>query len=302
MNFSEKLRTLRKQFNFSQETLAEKITVSRQAITKWETGEGLPDIENLMAIAALFSISMDELLSAEKTLRGAKDYSYESVTELDIRGERHFDIRACGTLETLVSVSDNEKLRVRLASNVLKNLESDFKVQIDEHRNRMDVDIHRLDSGARGRGGVREAEAKDALFLHISLPGKYCQEAELALNTDLLRLEGLAFPFELDGKAGKVNLEAVTGKAVLNSGVDMDIYCDKLPAALEINQISAASKVHIPQGETFFTKIKGKSNRIHYAVNGKASEPFETPDAERRIELAGMNTELLIDAYPEAGK
>jgi transcriptional regulator with XRE-family HTH domain len=293
MNFSEKLKTLRKQFKFSQEALAEKINVSRQAITKWETGEGLPDIENIMALAALFSVSMDEMLSDEKALRTAQDYSYESITELDIRGERLFDIHACGALETIVSVSDKEKIRVRLASNVLKNIESDFKVQIDEHGMRMDVDIHRV-------GSVPEADAKGALFLHITLPGKYCKETELAINTDLLRLNGFAFPFELDGKAAKVILESVTGKVALNSVVDMDISCDQLPSALEVNQISASSKVHIRQGEKFFTKTRGKSNHIHYAVNGRSTEPFDTSDAERCIELAGMNAELLIDACREA--
>ena len=54
MNFAEKLKTLRKEKGISQEALAEKINVSRQAITKWETGLGLPDIENLIAISSLF--------------------------------------------------------------------------------------------------------------------------------------------------------------------------------------------------------------------------------------------------------
>lgn len=47
--------------------MAEKIGVSRQAITKWENGTGTPDIANLMAIADLFQISVDELLSNEKS-------------------------------------------------------------------------------------------------------------------------------------------------------------------------------------------------------------------------------------------
>ena len=50
----------------SQEQLAEKLGVSRQAVTKWETDTGIPDIENIMAISALFDISIDELFSNEK--------------------------------------------------------------------------------------------------------------------------------------------------------------------------------------------------------------------------------------------
>ena len=61
MIFAGKLKTLRKQSGMSQEKLAEKLGVSRQAITKWETGSGIPDIENIMAISSLFNISIDEL-------------------------------------------------------------------------------------------------------------------------------------------------------------------------------------------------------------------------------------------------
>ena len=61
MTFAEKLKSIRKQAGMSQEQLAEKLGVSRQAVTKWETDAGIPDIENIMAISALFDISIDEL-------------------------------------------------------------------------------------------------------------------------------------------------------------------------------------------------------------------------------------------------
>ena len=47
MTFAEKLKSLRKQASMSQEQLAEKLGVSRQAVTKWETDTGIPDIENM---------------------------------------------------------------------------------------------------------------------------------------------------------------------------------------------------------------------------------------------------------------
>ena len=50
MTFAENLKMLRKQAGMSQEQLAEKLGVSRQAVTKWETGVGIPDIENIMAM------------------------------------------------------------------------------------------------------------------------------------------------------------------------------------------------------------------------------------------------------------
>lgn len=53
MTLGEKIKDLRKQTNISQEELAEKLGVSRQAVTKWESDAGLPDIINLKSIATL---------------------------------------------------------------------------------------------------------------------------------------------------------------------------------------------------------------------------------------------------------
>ncbi len=65
MTFGEKLLELRKQNNFSQEELAEKIGVSRQAVSRWESGETMPDSPNLLIICNLFGVSADSLLRDE---------------------------------------------------------------------------------------------------------------------------------------------------------------------------------------------------------------------------------------------
>lgn len=62
MSLGEKLKTLRQQAALSQEQLAERLNVSRQAVTKWETGKGIPDIANLIAISEEFDLSLDELI------------------------------------------------------------------------------------------------------------------------------------------------------------------------------------------------------------------------------------------------
>ena len=96
MTLEEKIKHYRKQAGLSQEKMAEKIGVSRQAITKWENGTGTPDIANLMAIADLFQISVDELLSNEKSEKKQSNYIYESRTEYDIDGKKNFDIKQVG--------------------------------------------------------------------------------------------------------------------------------------------------------------------------------------------------------------
>ena len=62
MNLGEKIKECRKQAGLSQEQLAERLNVSRQAITKWETNKGIPDIANLIAISDEFGLSLDELI------------------------------------------------------------------------------------------------------------------------------------------------------------------------------------------------------------------------------------------------
>ena len=62
MNLSEKIQLCRKRAGLSQEALAEKLNVSRQAVSKWETGAAEPSTTNLLALAKLYGVSADELL------------------------------------------------------------------------------------------------------------------------------------------------------------------------------------------------------------------------------------------------
>ena len=69
MKFCDKLQKLRKEFNITQEGLADKLNVSRQAITKWETNKGIPDIANLIAISDEFGLSLDELIKDDVAVK-----------------------------------------------------------------------------------------------------------------------------------------------------------------------------------------------------------------------------------------
>lgn len=78
---SDRIRELRKRAGLSQDALAERIGVSRQAVTKWETNAGLPDISNLTALAHLFEVSVDELLENTPLARAdEKGYLFTSLT------------------------------------------------------------------------------------------------------------------------------------------------------------------------------------------------------------------------------
>ena len=68
MTFAQKLKDARQQAGYSQEELAGKLSVSRSAVAKWEADKGMPDIENLRAIAKLLNVSIDYLLDEGESL------------------------------------------------------------------------------------------------------------------------------------------------------------------------------------------------------------------------------------------
>lgn len=80
MNFSEKLQILRKNKGYTQETLADKLGVSRQAVAKWESGQIYPDISNLIQISDLMSVSVDYLV---KDRDCAVNIIVQSNTDID---------------------------------------------------------------------------------------------------------------------------------------------------------------------------------------------------------------------------
>ena len=95
MNLAENLQMLRRRMNLSQEDLAEKCQVSRQAIAKWESGESVPTIDKLVFLADLYELSLDELvgrITFDKYAR-VKEYLKEFAAK-DIPKNEEDDISA----------------------------------------------------------------------------------------------------------------------------------------------------------------------------------------------------------------
>ena len=82
MEFNEKLRKLRTAENLTQEELAEKLYVSRTAVSKWESGRGYPGIDSLKAIAKHFHVTVDELIGGEEMIALAEEDKKESGRKL----------------------------------------------------------------------------------------------------------------------------------------------------------------------------------------------------------------------------
>ena len=86
MTFSEKLLHKRRQLGLSQEALAEKVDVSRQAVSRWELGTAMPDAAKLLALSDLFGVSVDVLLRDEMDMDGQPALQQESKPLCGKRG------------------------------------------------------------------------------------------------------------------------------------------------------------------------------------------------------------------------
>ena len=82
MVFAEKLQILRKNKGYTQEALAEKLGVSRQAVAKWESGQIYPDISNLIQISDLMSVSVDYLVKDQDCALNIKQQLNTDLDEL----------------------------------------------------------------------------------------------------------------------------------------------------------------------------------------------------------------------------
>ena len=80
MNISQKILLQRKKKGISQEDLANALNVSRQAVSKWESSQSVPDMDKIVALSSYFNITTDYLLNDEiETIDGADNYSSKNV-------------------------------------------------------------------------------------------------------------------------------------------------------------------------------------------------------------------------------
>lgn len=285
MTFAEKLKLARKKAGMSQEQLAEKLNVSRQVVTKWETDSGIPNMENIIAVSKLFDISIDELFSNERRAEKEIDYIFDSITEYDIDDQKHYDMKFGGANKLILSGYQGEKIRVRLASNKINNLQSDFKVKIDDVRKRIDVNI-------KHKNGVSETMAKEELNIFVQIPLAYIKKIECAVNAETIEIRSLECDsIEIDTRTSNIIVDSVIGIVEINCNLDMKVVCHSLNGEIAINQVFATSKIYIPEDVKFTTRVKGIGTNILY---NKEIDDFSVLDSDNVIELNGIKSELVI--------
>lgn len=92
MAFQEKLQQLRARDRLSQEELADRLGISRQSVTKWENGQAMPDLQNLIRLSEIFRVSIDRLVkegdACMASLAGEPDISSRALRDFLVRAKR----------------------------------------------------------------------------------------------------------------------------------------------------------------------------------------------------------------------
>jgi AbrB family looped-hinge helix DNA binding protein len=140
-HIGENLLSLRKKNRLTQEAVALKLNISRQAVAKWESGESLPDIENCSALAELYNVTIDDLVSYSEKERlipipPKGKYLFGSVTVGD-RGQIVIPKKARELFEfnpgdTLVVLGDEQAGIALIKSDHIVKILENMREQIKE--------------------------------------------------------------------------------------------------------------------------------------------------------------------------
>lgn len=129
MKMEEKIVMLRKKLGWSQEELAERMNVSRQAVSRWENGTALPDAQNVLQLSKLFQVSTDYLLNDDyqndgdiPAVQKAKQDAEDMISKkkmLHLIAAVSFTIASFCSLAGVITATSNEQLGIACFSLAL---------------------------------------------------------------------------------------------------------------------------------------------------------------------------------------
>lgn len=178
---ANRLFELRKKHNLSQEELAEKLGVSRQAVSKWERSEASPDTDNLIALAKIYGLSLDELIYGQKESAkedanaepksNTKEYDDDTLY-LNIEDGK--DRVKIGPKGIFVENEDGDKVKISLSGIKIESIKNNSEEdEDDDEDDDDDYEKHGISVGKDGhiKINVHEPEAKKTkIWLEVPYP------------------------------------------------------------------------------------------------------------------------------------
>lgn len=129
IKIADRLLALRKKAGYSQDELADKIGVSRQAVSKWERGEASPDTDNLIALAKLYGVGLDDLVNCDRAMPNvnpADNNPSEDILYSDDKGNRvdisdsHIHVRSAEGTEVNIGGNLGKFIKDKITDNIDK--------------------------------------------------------------------------------------------------------------------------------------------------------------------------------------
>lgn len=276
MTIGEKIKKLRAGKELSQSDLAEKLGVSRQSVTKWETEGGLPEIDSLITIADTFGVTVDSLVRE-------KMKCFSSIIQYDIDSSKDFEIDLTPSKCVRIEGHDSEKVRIEVMSDTIESLDSDIKVYIEDRKRKMSLELKR-------NNDLTDSRCREDLYIRVMLPRKFIERIELNTDAEYLCLRHFSTEdIEFGGSAKIVNIKDVHGQAEMDVRSDCIFRIHDLDGSVEINQMERCSTVEVPDGLVFKAVNAGRKCELSLGegvVSDESSEDF--------IELNGMKNVLRI--------
>lgn len=129
IKIADRLLALRKKAGYSQDELADKIGVSRQAVSKWERGEASPDTDNLIALAKLYGVGLDDLVNCDRAMPNvnpADNHPTDDILYSDDKGNRvdisdnHIHVRSAEGTEVNIDGNLGKFIKDKITDNIDK--------------------------------------------------------------------------------------------------------------------------------------------------------------------------------------
>ena len=289
MNFSDKLKEIRKTEGLSQEKFAEKIGVSRQAITKWETGKGMPDIENMKIISEVYKMTLDELLCGKELPKTEEPHGYESEMIYDVDCRKHFDLKFGRVNQIKIVGGMDEKLHIRLYSDTIENIASIYKMKLEERKDRLEVTCVKKEE-------ISEKVESESLNILITLPTMFSKHCEVLSCANYVCMERVLIDhLEFDGDVKNVDIIDSKGSFEFTTKSACELTLDHVVGSVSTYQLLANSVVHMMDGVPFTTRVKGHWSKLFVQKDGIPIDHEDVKGAELEIAVTGVKSEMVID-------
>ena len=170
----------------------------------------------------------------------------------------------------------------------MDNLNSLYKVKLDEKKKRIDIDC-------QNKKAMSQFEAENSLDILILLPKIFTEHCEIDASAKELYIENLSIKrLEYDGAADSVYIKDVEGSLELTGKTDYEISVDGICAQLDINQWGAKTLIHVADIDEYAFVNKGRKSKIYYLKEGIISEEIPEANGANIISISGIGSELIV--------